>query len=223
MSEYISVPSYALVHGENLTVDELALIEPQSIGAHGIHKTHITKGEYVLIIGAGPIGMGVMEHARISDGIVIAMDINEYRLSLCHEKLHVQHIINGARDKIKQRLLEITDGQMPTVVIDATGNQAAINNSFQYLAHGGRYTLIGLQKNNITFSHPEFHKREATLMSSRNATREDFNRVIEQMKRKEADPLAYLTHRVKFSEVGKEFKTWLESNNHVIKVMIEMD
>ncbi len=75
---------------------------------------------------------------------------------------------------VTEQLMDITNGDMPTVVIDATGNLKAINNAFQYMAHGARYVLIGLQKGEIRFSHPEFHKREATVMSSRNATRADF-------------------------------------------------
>lgn len=72
---------------------------------------------------------------------------------------------------------------MPTVIIDATGNKKAMQNAFQYMAHGARFVLIGLQKEEISFSHPEFHKREGTLMSSRNATRKDFEHVFLPKKR----------------------------------------
>ena len=99
---------------------------------------------------------------------------------------------------------------MPTVVIDATGNLKAINDAFQYMAHGARYVLVGLQKEEISFSHPEFHKREATLMSSRNATREDFDHVINSMKNKSVDPATYITHRVQFGQVKDEFSKWLD-------------
>jgi len=112
---------------------------------------------------------------------------------------------------------------MPTVVIDATGNLNAINNAFQYMAHGGRYVLIGLQKGDIHFSHPEFHKREATLMSSRNATREDFETVIAAMKNKVVNPENYITHRAMFDEVKDDFSQWLNPANHVIKAMVTME
>ncbi len=100
----------------------------------------------------------------------------------------VQHTINGATQDVMARLQKITNGDMPTVVIDATGNLKAINNAFHYMAHGARYVLVGLQKGEISFSHPEFHKREATLMSSRNATRADFEHVIRCIKNKQIDP-----------------------------------
>jgi threonine dehydrogenase-like Zn-dependent dehydrogenase len=118
---------------------------------------------------------------------------------------------------------EITSGDMPTVVIDASGNQKAIVNAFQYMAHGARYVLVGLQKGEINFSHPEFHKREATLMSSRNATRKDFEQVIACIKNGQVKPENYITHRVKFEEVKDHFDSWLNPTNGVIKAMIEME
>ena len=97
-----------------------------------------------------------------------------------------------------------------------------INKAFQYLSHGGRYVLVGLQKENILVSHPEFHKREATLMSSRNATRDDFRQVIKSMKNGLVDPATYITHRVGFDEVKNNFKGWLDPANRVIKAMVSM-
>lgn len=221
MAEYLSVPSYALVHGNGLSVDELALVEPQSIGAHGIRQADIQPDEFVLIIGAGPIGLGAMEFARIAGGQVIAMDINEHRLALC-QKMEIPHLINARSPHIGAQLAEITRGDMPTVVIDATGSQSAINNAFPYLAHGGRYILIGLQREDIRFSHPEFHKREATLMSSRNATRADFEHVIRSMKNQRVNPMRYVTHTEGFSQVKNSFPLWLDPHSHIVKVLVEI-
>jgi threonine dehydrogenase-like Zn-dependent dehydrogenase len=221
MVAYLAVPHYALVHGEGLSYDELALVEPLAIGAHGVRRAGIQPGEFVLVIGAGPIGLGTMEFARIAGGKVIAMDINEGRLNFCRERLKVDHIINVTTDDILTKLNEITGGDMPTVVIDCTGSLRAINNGFQYMAHGARYVLVGLQKGDISFSHPEFHKREGTLMSSRNATRADFEHVIAAMKNKLVDPTNYITHRVQFDEIATEFESWLDPANGVIKAMVQ--
>ena len=223
MVEYLSVPSYSLVHGEGLSFDELALVEPLAIGAHGVRRAGVIKDEYVLVIGAGPIGLGTMEFARIAGGKIIALDINNDRLRFCRERLKVEHTINALDTDVMKQLMTITNGDMPTVVIDATGSLKAINNAFQYMAHSARYVLIGLQKGDICFSHPEFHKREATLMSSRNATRADFEHVIHSMKKKEVDPTTYITHRVAFNQVKDEFEQWLNPANGVIKAMISMD
>jgi 2-desacetyl-2-hydroxyethyl bacteriochlorophyllide A dehydrogenase len=223
MVEYFSVPSYSLIKGDGLDYDELALLEPLAIGAHGIRRAEVKRGEIVLVIGAGPIGLGTMGFAQIAGGRVIAMDVNEKRLKFCKDKLQIEFVINASSDDATEQLQEITNGDMPTVVIDATGNQKAINSALQYVAHGGRYILIGLQKSELIFSHPEFHKRETTLMSSRNATRQDFEHVMDCMKRGLINPSTYITHKVEFDEVKNEFESWLNSESGVIKAIVEMD
>ena len=223
MSEYISVPVNKLLHGGGMGFDELALVEPLAIGAHGIRRALVKPGEFVLVVGAGPIGLGTMEFARIAGANVITMDINEKRLNFCKEKLQTEHTINAANDDVMRRLKEITNGDMPTVVIDATGSLKAINAGIQYLAHGGRYVLVGLQKNEIMISHPEFHKREATLMSSRNATKQDFDHVMDSMRTGLVDPATYITHRVEFDSVKENFNSWLDPVNGVIKAIVELN
>ena len=223
MRNYLSVPDYSLIRGESLSFEELALIEPLAIGAHSIQRAGIKKDEFVLVIGAGPIGLGIMEFARIAGGHVIAADINQQRLSFCKDKLQVKQIINTVSENVTERLKEITNGDMPMVVIDATGNLKAINSAFQYMAHGARYVLVGLQKENISFSHPEFHKREATLMSSRNATKSDFAHVMKCIKTGLINPSTYITHKFPFDEVKERFSSLLDPANGVVKAMIEIN
>ena len=114
-----------------------------------------------------------------------------------------------------------TNEEMVQVVIDATGSLQAIESGLQYLAHGGEYILVGLQKEAFHFSHPEFHKRETTLKSSRNATREDFIYVRDLIKNKyiSVDPL--ITHRFPFGEVASRFETLYHPGTGVIKAMVE--
>jgi threonine dehydrogenase-like Zn-dependent dehydrogenase len=136
--------------------------------------------------------------------------------------MRIEYTVNAATENSIERIKQITGDDMPTVVIDATGSQKAINNGFQYMAHGGRYVLIGLQKGDIAFSHPEFHKREGTLMSSRNATREDFEYVIHCLDNGHINPKNYITHRVGFDEVADNFESWLKPETGVIKAMVEL-
>lgn len=214
--EYYSVPVYSLIHGRGLSFEELAVAEPLAIGAHGIRRASIKSGENVLVVGAGPIGLGLMEFAKLEGANVIAMDINKTRLAFCREHIGVE-IISSDED-----LSALTNGEMAPVVIDATGNLNAINQGFRYISHGGKYILVGLQKDHIEFSHPEFHKREATLMSSRNATKEDFEKVLDAIASKNIDPLKFITHRVDFNQVKNEFSSWLDPSSNVIKAMVEM-
>lgn len=222
MAEYFSVPSDALIKNKGLGYDELALVEPLAIGAHGIRRAQVIKDEFVLVTGAGPIGLATMEFARMAGAKVIALDVNDTRLQFCKTRLNIPYTINALTENVAERLQEITNGDMPTVVIDATGNQKAINNAFQFMAHGGRYVLIGLQRGEISFSHPEFHKRESTLMSSRNATREDFEYVMDSMSKGLIDPATYITHRVMFDGVKEEFEKWLDPSSGLIKAIVEL-
>lgn len=223
MSEYILVPDYSLINGEGLSEDELVLVEPLAIGAHGISRANVRQGEYVLVVGAGPIGLGTMDFARIAGAEVIALDTNPKRLEFCKEKLGVKHIINAVSDDVAEQLKSITNGDMPTVVIDCTGNLNAINNAFQYMAHGARFVLIGLQKQEISFSHPEFHKREATLLSSRNALPADFKHVISSIKNGMVKPLDYITHKLNFEEVKGKFADLIEIEDGLVKAVVVFD
>ncbi|MFT4094700.1 MAG: zinc-binding alcohol dehydrogenase family protein [Niabella sp.] len=220
MKEYISVPSKYLLHGEGLSYDELALAEPLAIGAHGVRRAGVQPGDFVLVIGAGPIGLGAMEFARIAGAKVISLDVNEKRLEFSKNNLNIYAAVNALERDVKEQIAEITNNDMPTAVIDATGNLRAINNGIHYLAHGGNYVLIGLQKDDFTFNHPEFHKRESTLMSSRNATREDFEHVIKSMKAGLVNPKTYITHTVAFGEIKANFESWLNPHSGVVKAMV---
>ena len=220
-ADYVSVPVYTLLKSGGLGYDELCLVEPLSIGAHAVRRAEIKQGEYALVVGAGPIGLGIAEFARIRGANVIVMDVNEDRLSFCRNKLNLPFTINPKEINAFEALKKITNGDMPTLVFDATGNLNAINNSFQFMAHGARYILVGLQKGEISFSHPEFHKREATLMSSRNATRIDFEHVIASISTGMINPLNYITHRVSFNDVKDQFASWLNPETGVIKAIVE--
>lgn len=222
MADYLVVPTANLVASLGVGVDALALVEPLAIGAHGIGRADIKPGDSVLVMGAGPIGMGTMQFAQLAGAEVIALDVDARRLAFCRDRLGIKHTITGAED-VLTRLRDLTGGDMPTAVIDATGNLHAIREGFRYMAHGGKFLLIGLQKGDIAFSHPEFHKREGTLMSSRNATRRDFDHVIHAISEGQVDPEAYITHRVAFAEAGAAFPSWLDRKSGVIKAMVMRD
>jgi 2-desacetyl-2-hydroxyethyl bacteriochlorophyllide A dehydrogenase len=221
MSAYVSVPSYALVKSQGLSLDQLALVEPLAIGAHAVSRAQVVPGEKVLVVGAGPIGIGLVLFAQLAGADVVLMDTNDERLQFCRDHFAVSSTINPLQQDAMEKLREYTSGDMPSVVIDATGSQRAINNAFASMAHGGKYILVGLQLGEITFSHPEFHKREATLMSSRNATNTDFSHVMVAIASGRIDPLPMITHRLSFDEVVGSFSTLSDPSNKVVKAMID--
>jgi threonine dehydrogenase-like Zn-dependent dehydrogenase len=121
-----------------------------------------------------------------------------------------------------EALAEISSGEFPTVVFDATGNAKSMTDSFNYVSHGGRLVFVGLVKADITFNDPDFHKKELTLMSSRNATREDFDIVIQAVRNSAIDIERYITHRTGFDQMIEEFESWLNPANGVIKAIVEV-
>ena len=223
MTEYLSVPSSSLLNGNDLSLEQLALVEPLAIGTHSLFRANVQANENVLVVGVGPIGLGIIEIAGLLKANVLAIDVNDTRLAFCSENFKVAHTFNALQKDLKETIKEVTGGSMPTLVIDATGNQKAINQAFQYMAHGGRYVLVGLQKNDVTFSHPEFHKREGTLMSSRNATKADFEFVMNALKLKQIDESKFLTHTIAFLQVKAEFASLLQPEKGVIKAIIDLN
>ena len=223
MVEYLSVPHDALMGSRGLSYDQLALAEPMAIGAHAVARAGIKENETVLVMGAGPIGLAVMQFASIAGARLIVMDNNPSRLAFCKNFIRPLYTLGNDTTDIIAALSEMTNGDMPSIVMDATGNLQAINQGFQYMSHGGRYVLVGLQKNEIHFSHPEFHRREATFMSSRNAIRADFEWVLDCMSSGRLNPLPLITHRSLFHQTRDQFPNWLDPAQGTVKAMVEID
>lgn len=206
MREYIVVDDRYILPGKGLSADELALVEPLSIAAHGLRRADLKAGEKVLVMGAGPIGLFTILLAKIQGALVEVAEPNKARLQFCMENLGVTEASPGAFN----------------TVIDATGNLHAIESGFTKMAHGGKYVLIGLQKQAISFSHPEFHKREATLMSSRNATLEDFHYVMNLFRDKKIQADLFISHRFTKNQVPGIFAKMNEPSERVIKAIINL-
>ena len=218
MQEIISVRHDLLIPANDLTFNEMAIVEPLAIGAHAIRRANLQPSEKVVVIGCGPIGIGLMKMALIEGAEVIALDINIERLTYVKEVIGVHHAFNVADDAVT-KVSEITNGDMANVVFDATGNKRALESGVDYMAHGGRFVLVGLSKGDLTYSHPKIHAKETTIMCSRNATLEDFQFVIKHLK--EFPTQSYITHQVNFSEMIKHFDSWLDPETGVIKAMIK--
>lgn len=221
MRERIAVPITHLIPTNDLTLDQTATLEPFAIGAHAVRRAGLQAGETVLVIGGGPIGLGVMAIAKAAGAKVIAMDVNEDRLAFCREWAKVDATVNALQDPAAQ-VMAVNDGDLPSVVFDATGNKQSMNNAFGYVAHGGKLIYVGLVSADIQFHDPEFHKRELTLMGSRNATREDFERVLEVLASGSMDVDRYITHRASLEDMIGQFDAWLRPETKVIKAMLEL-
>jgi 2-desacetyl-2-hydroxyethyl bacteriochlorophyllide A dehydrogenase len=221
MRELITMPVNKLHRSETLSCDQLALVEPLSIGAHAVERAQLQAGECVLVIGAGPIGLAVIQFAQFKNVRLLVFDVNESRLAFCREHYQVAATITADED-LEARLLELTDGAMPAAVFDATGNQASMNRAFNLVANGGRLIFVGLFQGDVTFHDPDFHRRELTVLSSRNSTGADFRRVIALLEAGRVNIDPWITHRTSFAETVATFPGWLNPQAGFIKGMIEL-
>ncbi|MEP7339540.1 MAG: zinc-binding alcohol dehydrogenase family protein [Acidobacteriota bacterium] len=221
MREWLAVPTNRLHKSEVLSLDQLALVEPLSIGAHAVARAQVEAGEFALVIGAGPIGLSVIQFASVVGAKVIVMDVNQERLRFAREHFAIEATIQAGESAVAQ-IAELTGNEMPTLVFDATGNQRSVNSSFDLFANGGRLVLVGLFQGDVTFRDSDAHRRELTLLRSRNATANDFRRVMSLLEAGQIDIQPWITHRVGFTDVVEQFPRWLDPQSRFIKAVIEM-
>jgi 2-desacetyl-2-hydroxyethyl bacteriochlorophyllide A dehydrogenase len=218
-TEYLCVPQAFVHKAEGVTLDQAAMIEFLAIGAHAVRRAQVRDGQRVLVVGAGPIGMGAMIFSRLRGATVIALDSRADRLAFCTQQLGTEASVTVGEGDIEQ-LAALSSNEFFDVVFDATGNAAAMERGFRFVAHAGTYVLISVVSADITFNDPEFHKRETTLLGSRNATREDFETVLQAM-REGRIPAGLNTHRMALAAVPETFPTLLDPAAGVVKALVE--
>ena len=214
----IAVPADKLHPHITLSLEELALVEPLVIGAHAVERAALTPGEPVAVVGMGPIGLGVALYARAAGVDLAVVDINENRLSFAHQLLGSAHAV-VAGDGLAERLRAVFGGDLPRAVFDVTGSPQAMRASFDLPDHGGRLIFVGLIQGDISFPDPDFHRRELTILSSRNGRPDDFRHVIASLEDGSVDARPLITHRFAFDEMPARFPT-LHQTPGLIKAMI---
>ena len=175
MCDYVSVPAEAVVPVGGLSLDQAAMVEFLSIGLHAVRRGAVVPEQRVLVVGAGPIGVGVALFAGLAGAEVLLVDTSAARLARASD-LGID--VLAVDDGLDQALSARTNGEYFDCVFDATGNIGAMCRGLDFVAHGGAYVLVSVVKEELRFPDPEFHKRETSLLASRNATRADFEEVI---------------------------------------------
>lgn len=219
-TEYLTVPQRFVHKAEGVSLDQAAMVEFLAIGAHAVRRADVKAGQRVLVVGAGPIGMAAMIFSKLRGAQVTALDTRRDRLDFCIAQLHMAASVQIADDD-EQQLARLTDHEFFDVVFDATGNPKAMERGFKFVAHAGTYVLISVVTATIGFSDPEFHKRETTLLASRNATTEDFETVLDAMRAGQIPDAALNTHRLTLVEVPTDFKHLLDPARGVVKAIVE--
>ena len=207
-----------------LSYEQLALVETLAIGCHAINRAAARPGEHLLIIGAGPIGLAVLEFARLAEAKITVMDMNADRLAFCRRVYDVTNTVlfNGDGSELEE-MRQITGGELYPTVLDATGSAASMNHALNYVAHAGTLVYVGITTQDITFPDRLFHSREMTIKASRNALPEDFRRIIKLIGEGRIDTTPWITHRTAFDDLIGVFDSYTKPETGVIKAMVEVD
>jgi len=220
MQEYISHPAFYAVPAAKVKPQEIALVECFAIGFHSARRANPRQDEAALVVGAGPIGIGVIHGLKERGAKVIAMDINDKRLAYAKDIAGAEHTINSLTADPEKALADITGGEGPLFVIDATGNVGQMQKAFNYASAGGTVVYVGLVRADITFNDPLFHVKELTLMGSRNATKEDFADTIAAIESGRLNTSGFVTHTASLDEAAAQFPLWVKPETGCIKAVV---
>jgi 2-desacetyl-2-hydroxyethyl bacteriochlorophyllide A dehydrogenase len=221
MAEYFAVPARKLHKSDKLGYDQLALVETLGIGAHAVERAAVSDKDFVLVIGVGPIGISAVQFALGLGAQVAIMDTSATRLEFCSDNLGVRQCVNPLKEETVARLTEFGGGDLPNVVIDATGNAKSMQAAFDLPAHGGRLVFVGLVLGEITFNDPNFHRRELTVFASRNSLPETFRSIISLVEAGKIDTTPWITHRLSLRDVPRDFVSTTQDKN-LLKAMISV-
>ena len=220
MTGLLPVPVENLIPAGGLSLDACAAVEFLAIGAHAVKRGAVASGDNVLVVGAGPIGLGAALFARLAGGRVAVFDRDAARAAAA-ERIAGATAIQAPAD-LASAIDAATSGTGFDVVFDATGNRSAIETGFDFVAHGGRYVLISVIREAITFADPDFHRKEMTLLGSRNATNDDFRRVMQAIQSGAVDIAQLVTHRTSLADAIRDIPLWATQKSGLIKALIEI-
>lgn len=221
MQETLAVPTTHLVKAEGLSLDQAAILEPLSIGAHAVRRAALKPGEVALVIGAGPIGLGVMALAHQRGAKILVIDGDADRLRFAQTWCPVEAAL-PAGDHPEDQLASLTQGDWPSVVFDATGNVQSMSQAVSYVAHGGRVVYVGLSQDTVCIADPLFHQREVTLLASRNATREDFATAHQAVRERQIASDAYISQKIPWDDLIEAFPALVAGQRQQVKTLIEV-
>lgn len=216
MTERYALPASNLILAEGLTPDQAAMVEFLAIGCHAVARTGVIAGAKALVVGGGPIGLAVALFARIAGLDVLMADTSDQKLALLKELFGFDGVNAMYADKMNELDNTVTH------VFDATGSIKAMNDALRFVANGGTYTLVSVVKGTLSFEDPEFHRRETSLFSSRNALRQDFEAVIAAIKAGHIETDKIKSHATSMDDAAKNIAVWAQNREQVIKAIIEI-
>lgn len=220
LTEKIRVPYDKIYTNEKLSLQELVLVEPMSVGYHGANRGEVKETDTVLLIGCGTIGIGALCSAVRKGATVIALDIDDTKLEIA-KNFGANHIINSKKQNALDRIKELTKNDGVDVVIEAAGNPSTFVLAIEAVSFAGRVISIGYSKEEVHFNSQLIVRKELNIYGSRNALRV-FPSVIQMLERKEKPYLNLITKIFPFDQVPEAFQYWDENSGIVTKILIDV-
>jgi len=221
LTEYITMPADKL-YAANLSIKELCLVEPLTVGFHAVERGRATAQDSVAIFGCGGVGLGAIAASSFCGARTIAIDVDDDKLNLA-KKAGAAYTINTNRESLHQRLLDLTNGLGPDVVIEAIGLPQTFRAAVDEVAFTGRVVYIGYTKEPVDYETRLFVQKELDIMGSRNALPEDFRQVIRMLEEHRFPVNDVVNAMVPIEEGPDILRTWSENPSRFSKIMIRLD
>lgn len=220
LKEFIAMPASRLYRA-NLSLKELCLVEPLTVGFHAVARGRVTAGDTVAVIGCGGVGLGAVAGAAFRGATVIGVDLDEGKLATA-QKAGAQHSVNTAKGSLHEQLAAVTGGHGPDVVIEAIGLPDTYRSAVEEVAYTGRVVYIGWAKEQVAYETRLFVHKELDIMGSRNAQPDDFRDVIRMLEAKRFPVEEAVTHMVPMDETPAILDAWNREPARFTKIMIDV-
>lgn len=221
MTEYISVPPTRLYRA-NLSIEELCLVEPLTVGFHAVARGRVTSADTAAVFGCGGVGLGAIAASHFTGARTIAIDLDDQKLSIARNA-GASETVNTSRESLHERLLELTNGRGPDVMIEAVGLPQTFRAAVEEVAFTGRVVYIGYAKEPVAYETRLFVQKELDILGSRNALPEDFQRVIQLLEEHRFPVEAAVGTIVSLEEAPGILQAWSENPQRFTKIMVRLD
>lgn len=218
MRELMILPWQKIIPAEGLSAETCALIEPMSVGFHAVARTEVSDIDRVMVIGCGMVGLGAIVRAAMRGATVIAVDLDDEKLTLAHE-LGATYTINTKSEDIHARLSELTEGLGPDVIIEAAGSVPTYQMAVNEIAFTGRIGCIGYAKQDALLPTRLFVQKELDIRGSRNATPSDFRAVIQYLKRGTCPTNQLISKIITPEEAQSTMEYWMQNPGKVFRIL----
>jgi len=217
--EFITVPYNKVFLVGDLPAEQIACIEPLSVGWHATNRAQIRSEDIILVFGCGMIGLGVIAASAYKGAKVIAVDIDDLKL-IKAKALGAIYTINSQKENLEKKIFHLTHGQGANVVIEAVGLTETFKKAIDLVCFAGTVVYIGYAKVPVEYDTSLFVKKEIDIRGSRNALDSEIKEVIKMVASRKIKIENLITQNYLLENLGEAFRFWDKNIDKVTKIII---